>query len=193
MAGEPYTSPEANVERVAVAEQMAHGRIGSAVIAETGEPAGLHEDGRASRVGRPVSHREARRAEGRGCLMTLPRASRAALNRRDASLAGKRAETGPDPLGTAREGPGAMSRIEAEAREALLRRRRTLSTPGEPIMEQFPEGVRGELAEIDDALARIRDGRYGVCLACGGPMGLQRLRAIPEARYCLSCSGHVPG
>jgi RNA polymerase-binding transcription factor DksA len=23
-------------------------------------------------------------------------------------------------------------------------------------------------------------------------MGLQRLRALPEARYCLSCSGHAP-
>jgi hypothetical protein len=96
-----------------------------------------------------------------------------------------------------------MSRIEAEAREVLLRRRRSLSdavppTPEEPFArwsdaEAAPEPrsdvVRRELAEIEAALLRIQEGRYGTCLACGGPMGLQRLRAIPEARFCVACSG----
>lgn len=98
-----------------------------------------------------------------------------------------------------------MSRIEAEARETLLRRRRSLNPPQdslsdptarwgdwESMPEPAPEGVRRELAEIDAALVRIQEGRYGTCVNCGGPMGLQRLRAIPEARYCLACSGHVP-
>jgi len=49
--------------------------------------------------------------------------------------------------------------------------------------------VRRELAEIDAALGRIAAGRYGTCFACGGPLGLQRIRAFPEARYCLGCSG----
>lgn len=97
-----------------------------------------------------------------------------------------------------------MSRIEAEARELLLRRRRSLSQSGrrpgpadpsarwsdyESMPEPISEGARRELTEIDAALARIQEGRYGTCLACGGPMGLQRLRAIPEARYCIACSG----
>lgn len=98
-----------------------------------------------------------------------------------------------------------MSRIEIEARDRLLRRRQTLrrgmaevreGEPGgtwidyEASEEPLSEGVRRELAEIDAALARITEGRYGTCLSCGGPMGLQRLRAIPEARYCMGCSGH---
>ncbi len=96
-----------------------------------------------------------------------------------------------------------MSRIETEALENLLRRRRSLSAPashngGDPaarwkdyetMPEPIPDGVRRELEDIDAALARIRDGRYGRCLSCGGPMGLQRLRAIPEAKYCVACSG----
>jgi hypothetical protein len=49
--------------------------------------------------------------------------------------------------------------------------------------------VRRELAEIDAALGRIASGRYGTCFSCGGPLGLQRIRAFPEARYCLGCSG----
>jgi RNA polymerase-binding transcription factor DksA len=99
-----------------------------------------------------------------------------------------------------------MSRIEAEAREVLLRRRRSLSrtstgeAPGDPAArwsdyeatpDPMSEVVQRELVEIDAALARIAEGRYGTCLNCGGPMGLQRLRAIPEARYCVACSGHV--
>ena len=100
-----------------------------------------------------------------------------------------------------------MSRIEADAREVLLRRRRSLSDPddapmtGDPsarwsdyegALEPLSEVVRRELAEIDAALVRIQEGRYGACQNCGGPLGLQRLRALPEARYCLACSGHVP-
>jgi RNA polymerase-binding transcription factor DksA len=98
-----------------------------------------------------------------------------------------------------------MSRIEAEAREVLLRRRRSLSrgtthAAADPAArwadyEAMPapvsDGVRREIADIDAALARIQAGSYGRCLNCGGPLGLQRLRAIPEARFCLACSGHV--
>jgi len=97
-----------------------------------------------------------------------------------------------------------MSRIEAEARDLLLRRRRVLRVVPpearegdsgaawvdyEASPEPLSETVRRELAEIEAALGRIADGRYGTCLSCGGPMGLQRLRAIPEARYCVGCSG----
>jgi DnaK suppressor protein len=103
-----------------------------------------------------------------------------------------------------KEGLG-MSRIESEAREVLLRRRRSLSETapaiaGDPAArwadyeaaaEPRSELVRRELAEIDAALGRIQDGHYGRCISCGGPIGLQRLRAIPEARYCMACSGHV--
>jgi DnaK suppressor protein len=99
-----------------------------------------------------------------------------------------------------------MSRIEADARELLLRRRRSISQvpsprpagdPGarwsdyEGAADPISDGARRELADIDAALARIQEGRYGTCLNCGGPMGLQRLRAIPEARYCLACSGQL--
>ncbi len=99
-----------------------------------------------------------------------------------------------------------MSGIETEARERLLQRRRVLRggqvesregdadsawTDYEAAPDPLSESVRQELQEIDAALGRIADGRYGACLACGGPMGLQRLRALPEARYCLSCSGHA--
>jgi hypothetical protein len=98
-----------------------------------------------------------------------------------------------------------MSRIDTEARDLLLQRRQALhrgqprsadgdhhlpdgGTPGGLIAAQ----ALAELAQIDEALGRIARGSYGTCVACGGPLGLQRIRAIPEARYCLGCSGHRP-
>ncbi|HEY7725277.1 MAG TPA: TraR/DksA C4-type zinc finger protein [Anaeromyxobacteraceae bacterium] len=50
------------------------------------------------------------------------------------------------------------------------------------------EAERRELAEIDEALHRIASGTYGSCQACGGAIGRQRLRALPEVRFCVKCS-----
>jgi len=85
----------------------------------------------------------------------------------------------------------ALSRIEEEAQRLLLQRKMALSRPDLGPSGRVPEG-RDEMAAIDEALGRIAAGRYGTCMDCGGPLGLQRIRAIPEARYCLSCSGSRP-
>ncbi len=43
------------------------------------------------------------------------------------------------------------------------------------------------LKEIDKALMRCAGGTYGVCEACGDDISPNRLKAIPWARYCLTC------
>ena len=45
------------------------------------------------------------------------------------------------------------------------------------------------LAEVDAALDRLAAGPYGVCEGCGGPIGGQRLSALPAARLCGVCAG----
>ena len=49
------------------------------------------------------------------------------------------------------------------------------------------ESEERELAEIDAALLRIAEGRFGVCEGCGRALGRQRLLADPTAVLCLSC------
>jgi DnaK suppressor protein len=39
------------------------------------------------------------------------------------------------------------------------------------------------LQDVEDALERIEDGSYGVCLGSGEPIPVKRLEAIPWARY----------
>jgi len=41
------------------------------------------------------------------------------------------------------------------------------------------------LREIDEALQRIANGTYGVCVATGKPISKARLQAKPWARYCI--------
>jgi DnaK suppressor protein len=41
------------------------------------------------------------------------------------------------------------------------------------------------LGEIDAALARIDDGTYGICQACGKPIDVERLEALPWATLCI--------
>jgi RNA polymerase-binding transcription factor DksA len=44
------------------------------------------------------------------------------------------------------------------------------------------------LAETRAALDRIDDGSYGNCGRCGQDIALERLRAVPYARYCIRCA-----
>ena len=53
------------------------------------------------------------------------------------------------------------------------------------------DGERKMLVEIDEALGRIEDGTYGICLGAGEQIPKQRLAAIPWARYCVSCATNI--
>jgi RNA polymerase-binding transcription factor DksA len=48
--------------------------------------------------------------------------------------------------------------------------------------------ARADLAEIDAALARLRDDTIGTCEICGGAIPPERLEARPTARTCVSCA-----
>jgi DnaK suppressor protein len=59
----------------------------------------------------------------------------------------------------------AVRELSLVAREQLLARRRALQ----------------------EAMARIANGTYGLCAQCGDPIGERRLDALPEALHCLPC------
>jgi DnaK suppressor protein len=44
-----------------------------------------------------------------------------------------------------------------------------------------------ELQAIEDALKRIQEGVYGLCLSCGVPIPQERLHAAPQALRCIDC------
>ncbi|HLJ15622.1 MAG TPA: TraR/DksA C4-type zinc finger protein [Bryobacteraceae bacterium] len=50
------------------------------------------------------------------------------------------------------------------------------------------ERERRTLNEIESALARIKEGEYGVCASCGVAIPKARLEALPWARVCVNCA-----
>lgn len=47
------------------------------------------------------------------------------------------------------------------------------------------EHVDAQLTDVDRALARLENGSYGTCEACGRPIDEDRLRARPATRFCI--------
>lgn len=54
-------------------------------------------------------------------------------------------------------------------------------------MLRIRDRERKLLTKIDDALTRIEDESYGLCESCGGPIGLNRLKARPVTTLCIDC------
>ena len=49
------------------------------------------------------------------------------------------------------------------------------------------ENESKQLTMIEEALERIEDEEYGLCINCEEKVPPKRLAAIPWARYCLNC------
>jgi DnaK suppressor protein len=47
--------------------------------------------------------------------------------------------------------------------------------------------AEGRLRLIDEALARVGNGTYGICADCGDEIGLERLKVLPFAVRCVDC------
>jgi DnaK suppressor protein len=77
-----------------------------------------------------------------------------------------------------------------------------LSTPGD-VMDvakssidvdthaSIIETLEQQLADIDDALKRVDEARYGICLNCGQEIPPERLRVLPSAIYCVDCQAQI--
>ena len=48
------------------------------------------------------------------------------------------------------------------------------------------------LARTERALAKLDEGTYGLCDACGGPIPPARLRAMPDSVLCVKCAASEP-
>ena len=68
---------------------------------------------------------------------------------------------------------GRLSRMDAIQQQAMVKANR--------------EAAKLRLQQVEAALRRYEDDEYGDCLACGEPIGASRLRARPEAPFCIGC------
>jgi DnaK suppressor protein len=98
----------------------------------------------------------------------------AELTRTIARLRALGAQVSPEIAGVAGDSPyDTFENAEAHAaRETLFASRERLA-------------LRAE--QLAAALGRLEAGAYGTCGECGEPIAIARLRAIPEARTCVTC------
>jgi len=62
-----------------------------------------------------------------------------------------------------------------------------LDAAQDEICSQLAEVESRELAYIDNALERMREGQYGVCEGCEDGIPMARLQALPYATLCIQC------
>ena len=93
------------------------------------------------------------------------------LKKREELLASVR--NSPEALSTSIQTPDAVEFAVKSAEQDLTAQTASLRTQ--------------MLKEIDRALARVAGGTYGECEGCGEPISPSRLKALPWARYCLTC------
>ena len=71
---------------------------------------------------------------------------------------------------------GRLSRMDAMQQQSMVQaNRRTAQT---------------RLARIDTALRRFADEEYGLCASCEEEIGYARLKAQPEAPFCIECQSN---
>lgn len=62
-----------------------------------------------------------------------------------------------------------------------------LDSAQDEISSQLAEVESRELASIENALERMREGQYGLCEGCSNSIPMARLNALPYATYCIEC------
>lgn len=55
------------------------------------------------------------------------------------------------------------------------------------LLDHVTAWYRSEMAQIDRALRRAEDNRYGACATCHRPIAIEELELSPELEHCPSC------
>lgn len=58
----------------------------------------------------------------------------------------------------------------------------------EEVIERLDEEAKHELALVNAALTRIKEGTFGQCVDCGDDISTERLNALPHAPKCINCA-----
>lgn len=107
---------------------------------------------------------------------------------------------------------GAKSEDLKKIKQALLNRRQELELqlqalsmekisddqvqdPGDQALSSTMENLRNSLQDTElreynrilEALEKIKEGTYGMCIDCGGDISEKRLLSYPNAARCLAC------
>jgi len=55
------------------------------------------------------------------------------------------------------------------------------------LLDNLTDWYVNEIARIDEALIRIAEGTYGICVGCHEPIDARRLETTPATIFCAPC------
>jgi DnaK suppressor protein len=92
----------------------------------------------------------------------------------------------------------AAQRALGESQEAESAAGGSLADVASDLAEQeldltLARAEQARLADVEAALVRIAEGRFGQCLDCGRAIAAARLRALPWTAYCYRCAARRDG
>ena len=58
---------------------------------------------------------------------------------------------------------------------------------GQEMSFAISDAGRRILKDVDEALLRIDEGTFGICIRCQKPNDEARIEAVPDAAMCISC------
>ena len=61
------------------------------------------------------------------------------------------------------------------------------SNPSSEINEMALQKARQRIITLNNILEKIDNDSFGVCINCGKPIPVERLKALPTATRCISC------
>ena len=65
---------------------------------------------------------------------------------------------------------------------------RATENEDDEVLEDMGNAALIEIEQINSAIQRIDIGTYGMCTACGDPISIERLEALPYTANCLDCA-----
>ena len=85
---------------------------------------------------------------------------------------------------------GRIAEIDSELRKPLAAdsEERATDLENQDALEGIEISEIREIQQIGEALKRIADGTYGICSECGADVDPKRLKALPTATKCISCT-----
>lgn len=83
-----------------------------------------------------------------------------------------------------------VKHVEAEPEKDFAEQ--ATQTENDEVLDFLGNRARTEIAQIQDAIARIDTGHYGTCQSCGEPIATERLKALPYSDLCIRCASQ-PG
>lgn len=96
---------------------------------------------------------------------------------------------------------GYLKRRLQETREELAQLDERLESKGDygmgrgdPLIVRWElnlalrEKIERRAEQLEDALARLDEGDYGICESCGQPIDPERLEVLPGTALCIKCA-----